>query len=951
MTPRKKLIEVALPLEAINKASAREKSIRHGHPSTLHLWWARRPLAAARAVIFASLVDDPDSPDAPPAFVRACEALPRGENATVMDTPRMRLFDFIEQLVTWENTTNEAVLEDARRLIRLSTDGNPPPLLDPFAGGGSIPLEAQRLGLEAHASDLNPVAVMINKAQIEIPPRFAGRPPVNPESRKGKWAGDVWQGAKGLAADVRYYGGWMREQAWQQIGHLYPTHNGETVIAWIWARTVKSPNPAVDCHVPLVRSFELSKKKGKRAYVVPHFDAETKTLTYEVRHGDGEVPDGTVNRKGGRCVVSDTTIPFEYIRAEAKAGRMGAHLIGIVTEGEKQRNYYSPTLNQVEAADVPAPQNAPDSDLPDQALGFRIQAYGMTKFRDLFTPRQLTALTTFSDLVAVAREKICKDALAAGLANDDVPLRDVGTGARAYSEAVSVYLAFAVDRLLQRCNACSGWDNSADLVRTIFARQAISMVWDFAEANPFSVSTGSFNDAPEWIAEVLESTKFDISTFNVFSNSSIQTDAAQIDNERQMSISTDPPYYDNIGYADLSDYFYVWMRPILKNTYPSMFKTLLVPKEPELIATPFRFGGDWQAANRHFESGMIKAFTRMCKFASILYPLTVYYAFKQIEDDDDEDEESRSTQVVSTGWETMLSGLIQSGFSIGGTWPLRTELGNRLRNRDSNALASSIVLVCRPRAADAPTISRRGFIEALTRELPLAVRELQSGNIAPVDLAQASIGPGMAVYSRYSQVLEANGAPLTVRQALGLINTVLDSTLAEQEGDLDADTRFAVAWFEQYEYRERAFGDADILARAKNTSVGGVERAGLVQSKSGKVRLIPWGEYDPGAYDPASDERPTAWEGVHHLIERLHSHGEEGAALLLIRMKPETTSQARELAYRLYSICERRGWAEYARDYNTLIVTWPEIVDRAALLRDEMARGGHITQATLGLDV
>jgi len=383
MPTRKKLIEVALLLEAINKASAREKSIRHGHPSTLHLWWARRPLAAARAVIFASLVDAPDSPDAPPAFVRACEALPRGENATVMDTPRMRLFDFIEQLVTWENTTNEVVLEDARRLIRLSTDGNPPPLLDPFAGGVSIPLEAQRLGLEAHASDLNPVAVMINKAQIEIPPRFAGRPPVNPESRKGKWA----------------------VEAWQQIGHLYPTHNGETVIAWIWARTVKSPNPAVDCHVPLTSKFELSKKKGKRAYVVPHFDAETKTITYEVKHGDGEAPDATVNRKGGRCVISDTPISFEYMRAEAKAGRMGAHLIGIVTEGQNQRNYYSPTMNQMQVSQVSIPPDIPITDLPEKALSFRVQAYGMDQHWKLFTPRQLTALTTFSDLVAIARRK------------------------------------------------------------------------------------------------------------------------------------------------------------------------------------------------------------------------------------------------------------------------------------------------------------------------------------------------------------------------------------------------------------------------------------------------------------------------------------------------------------------------------------------------------------------
>ncbi|NLE99378.1 MAG: DUF1156 domain-containing protein, partial [Anaerolineales bacterium] len=840
LSSRKKLIEVALPLEAINEASAREKSIRHGHPSTLHLWWARRPLAACRAVIFASLVDDPDNPGAPPAFVEACRGLPLGKNAAASDTPRQRLFDFIERLVLWESTTDEQVLETARALIRLATDGNPPPLLDPFAGGGSIPLEAQRLGLEAHASDLNPVAVMINKALIEIPPMFAGQPPVNPASRgeergeRGEGTGNreqgtgnreqgrggrpavpssllpvPYKGAAGLAADVRYYGEWMRERAWERIGHLYPEYNGETVIAWLWARTVKCPNPACGAQMPLVRSFDLSKKAGRNVWVEPHVDARRR-ITFAVKQGKGRGPDGTVSRRGAVCIACGTPVPFDHVRDEGKAGRMGAQLMAIVTEGKNGRSYYSADATHEQIADVAVPASAPDTDLPDQALGFRVQLYGMTKHRDLFTPRQLVALTTFSDLVGEARERIRQDAVAAGLPGDGVaddgtadgarPLRDGGRGARAYAEAVSVYLAFALDRLAERGNTLSTWQNTADKVRGVFARQAIPMVWDYAEVNSFSSSTGNFQDNTEWVAKAIDFCGASGDSVGIAS----QSDAAGLLDVRGWTvISTDPPYYDNIGYADLSDFFYVWMRRSLHDIYPAMFGTLLVPKTPELVATPYRFGGDKKAANQHFETGLSRAFKQMRKVVYADYPLSVYYAFKQSESDT---EDSTQSALSSTGWETMLNGLIESGFAIHGTWPMRTERGVRTLSLGTNALASSIVLVCRPRPADAPITSRREFVAALRRELPPALHQMQSGNIAPVDLAQASIGPGMAVYSRYSKVLEPNGQPLTVRTALQLINQALDEYLAEQEGELDEASRFAVAWFEQYGFRDGEFG-------------------------------------------------------------------------------------------------------------------------------------------------
>lgn len=940
MPQRKKLIEVALPLEAINVASAREKSIRHGHPSTLHLWWARRPLAAARAVIFTSLVDDPDNENAPPEFVEACRNLPKGKNATDNDTPRMRLFDFIERLVTWEATTDEKILNQARELILLSTDGNPPPLLDPFAGGGSIPLEAQRLGLEAHASDLNPVAVMINKAQIEIPPRFANQPPVNPRDREGTGGDAEWKGAAGLAADVRYYGEWMREKAWERVGHLYPEQNGETVIAWLWARTVKCPNPACGAQMPLVKSFELSKKKGKKAWVEPIIDVESKTIDFKVHRSEQKAPEPPKVGRGAKfkCLVCGETAPDQHIKDEGMAGRMDAQLMAIVAEGNGGRSYYSPDNQHEQIAFDAQPEWLPRGELAHDPRNIWCAQYGLSEFSDLFTVRQLVALNTFSDLVSEARDQIYQDALESGLTNDNVPLRDGGQKASAYAEAVSVYLAFVLDKCTDYWSSICSWHSSRELIRNTFGRQAIPMVWDYVETNPFSGSTGNWMAMVDWVWKTID--RF---TSGVKLGRAIQNDAAKISSfSIGFIVSTDPPYYDNIGYADLSDFFYVWLRRTLKDVYPDIFGTMLVPKIPELVATPYRFDGNKKVAEKHFEQGLQATFSNIRQFISSNFPLTVYYAFKQ-------------TEVVvkegasSTGWETMLQGLVESGFLIDGTWPMRTELSNRMIASGTNALASSIVLVCRPRPEDAPVISRRDFVNTLRQELPLALKEMQSGNIAPVDLAQASIGPGMAVYSRYSKVLEADGSALSVRSALQLINQELDSYLSEQEGDIDTDSRFAVAWFSELGFSEGEFGRADVLARAKNVSVEGLVQAGVVESGRGKVQLRHWEAYDPGTWNPQEDQRATVWEATHHLIERLTHHGEKGAAQLLNKMTPEMASEARQLAYRLYSICERKSWAEHARDYNTLVVSWASIQDEAARLR-QAKDAGQATVQTSFLD-
>ncbi|MCA9875266.1 MAG: DUF1156 domain-containing protein, partial [Anaerolineales bacterium] len=644
---RKKLIEVALPLEAINVASAREKSIRHGHPSTLHLWWARRPLAAARAVIFTSLVDDPDDPQAPPEFVAACRDLPRGKNAAANDTPRQRLFDFIERLVTWEATTDEKILNTARELILLSTDGNPPPLLDPFAGGGSIPLEAQRLGLEAHASDLNPVAVMINKALIEIPPKFANQPPVNPRDRAKVGGTSHWKGASGLAADVRYYGEWMREKAWERIGHLYPECNGETVIAWLWARTVPCPNPGCGAQMPLVRSFDLSKKKGKCAWVEPHVDSNTRQISFTVKQASkGSGPEGTIGRQGGRCLACGTPASFDHIRIEGQEGRMGAQLLAIVTEGTGGRYYHSPYEAQVKVALQAEPLWKPDIPINYNPRDIRPQLYGLETYADLFTPRQLVALTTFSDLVAEARTRIQQDAATvlttAAMPVDHTPLRDGGTGLLAYAEAVSVYLTFILDRVTDKSSSLAWWMNTAEKMAPTFSRHALPMVWDYAEMNPFCNVTSNFAASVEWVSKVID----------YLPQSQLYGQVEQLDarhaNMPAAIISTDPPYYDNIGYADLSDYMYIWMRRALRSVFPNTMGTMLVPKEPELIASPYRHDGDSTKAQRYFESGLREVFTRLRAFTSSEYPLTIYYAFKQ-------QEITGQEGTASTGWETILA--------------------------------------------------------------------------------------------------------------------------------------------------------------------------------------------------------------------------------------------------------------------------------------------------------
>lgn len=991
MAYRKKLIEVALPLEAINKASAHEKQPGIGaHPRGLHLWWARRPLAAARAIIFSQMVDDPseyvEELLSNPNNRRVVEKIfktkvknwqelntiyekalasgmtgssnPKPGSSPTMEeiaaeVERDRLFQIIEDLVLWENSKNEEVLKQARDEINRSwrrtcadNANNPravelfdplklPAFHDPFSGGGALPLEAQRLGMESYASDLNPVAVLINKAMIEIPSYFSDKPPVHPNNKNQKMLIDRdWHGAQGLAEDIRYYGDWMYSEAEKRIGYLFPKYEVSAelvkdrsdlrqylgqkldVIAWIWCRTVSSPNPAFSgIHVPLASTFMLSTKPGKEAYLEPIIEGSN--YRFCVRKG---VPAKQTSFKNGTklaranftCLLSGVPISSEYIKNEGKKARMGVKLIAVVAEGNRERVYLPASQIMESIANSAKPEWVPDLQISGTSQYMGVLLYGLDTFSKLFTNRQLAALTTLSDLVKEVQIRVKQDAIAAGMnETNDIALSSGGKGPSSYAQAISLFLSFAISRMADYNSSISIWKSSGEQVMHTYTRQAIAMTWDFAESNVFGKSAICWKNAVKYTADNLLATVSDTIPQKGFA---IQLDASEQTISKDKVISTDPPYYDNVPYADLSDYFYIWLRHSLKMIFPDLLGTLAVPKAEELVAFSYRHNGK-EGAEEFFLNGMTKALKCLADQGHPGFPVTIYYAFKQSESNDE--------GVASTGWETFLEAVIKAGFNTTGTWPIRTELSNRMRSMDSNALASSIVLSCRKRNDNAPIATLREFITALKGELPIALIRLQAGNIAPVDLAQAAIGPGMAIFTRFSKVVDANGNAISVRHALALINQTLDEVLAEQEGDFDSDTRFALAWFDQSGFLEGEYGVADVLARAKDTSVSGMVSAGIISSGRGKVRLLKPNELSEN-WDPKKDQRLTTWEIVHQLIQSLERNGESKASELMAKLGVKVES-ARELCYRLFTISERKKRTAEALAYNNLVQSWPEI--------------------------
>jgi len=928
----KKLIEVALPLPEINDASAYDKMPGIGaHPKGIHHWWARLPLPVSRGVIFASVVDDPSAHP---------EKFPT-EEAQAQE--RERLFGIIRKMMQNQLHKHPEVYAEARAEMLKYCDGKLPPLLDPFAGGGSIPLEAARLGMEAYAGDLNPVAVLLNKCNLELVPRWVDQPPVNPGDRRRIGGTEGWRGTAGLAADVHYYGRVILERARKKIGHLYPPvkvtaemaegrpelrpYVGRElpVIAWIWARTVASPNPAArGAPVPLMSTFWLSSRRGSEAYLEPIVDRAAGTWRFAVRTGAPTnreaVRAGTKNGTGGfRCLLSDDPIPFDYVRAQGEQARLGFAMVAIVAQLPRGRVYLPATEEQVKAAKSAEPAGYPDTDLPSDALGFRIQNYGIKRHWEMFSPRQLKSLVTLSDLVREVRSEVQRDAERARLAPAD---------AQAYAATVATFLALALDRSGDFNNALCRWTQGNQKVMNLFGRQAIPMVWDFAEANILGESVGAWGTCSDYVAQC-------IATITANGAASLPGHARSLDAAspwdglQNVLVSTDPPYYDNIGYAALSDFFYVWLRRTIGDLYPELFGTILVPKEPELVAAPERFHGDRNQAREHFEAGFRRAFTALREKMDPRFPLTVYYAFKQddVESGADEEERSSNSNRVdrTTGWETMLTALMETGFQITATWPVRASQAWRMRAMGSNALASYIVLACRPRPAEAPQTDRRAFVAELKRELPVALRHLQQGNIAPVDFAQAAIGPGMAIYSRYRRILEASGKPMTVRTALALINQTLTEVLSELEDEFDHDTRWAIAWYEQHGFQEGDFGEAELLSKAKVTSVSGLVEAGIVHARGGKVRLLRPEEL-PQDWNPESDRRFTIWEATHHLV-RVYYHERMGdvATAELLRKLGAHGELARDLAYRLFGVAEKKGRSQEAQAYNALVLGWPEV--------------------------
>jgi putative DNA methylase len=961
-TYRKKLIEVAIPLEAINTASAREKSIRHGHPSTLHLWWARRPLAACRAVLFAQLVDDPssrvDELMADPRLRALAETeLPRrvaawqkskaAAQGAVADSPepaledvaieieRKRLFAIIEDLVMWENSTNEEVLERARAEIRKSCDGKLPPVYDPFSGGGSIPLEAQRLGLPAHGSDLNPVAVMIGKAMIEIPPKFKDMPPIHPGAKEQQF----YRNAEGLAEDVKYYGEWMRDKAWQRIGHAYPqvalsqTYGGgnATVVAWIWARAVPSPNPAfAEGLTPLVNSFILSSKKSEHTIARPIIDKLTTKIDFEVFNGQVSAAELAIAKKGTKsgkaehflCSFSGEAITREYIRECAKAGKMKLILLAGVVEKSGRKIFISANTKGLSAP-------LPDSDMrhvqdirnkflsgstPIRAMvtGGVCSAYGMETWGDLFTDRQVLALDAFSDLIQDLKNEIESDSLTLG----NFPTNQK---AREYAEAMAVLMTCAVGRAADFWSSNATWESSGGFISHVFTRQGLPMVWDFAEGNPFSSGTGNWlNTSVEWVVRVIRALT------PLTSGNIKMADAASVTYDRKYVFSTDPPYFDNISYAVLSDYFYIWHRKALRNIFPDVYGLLSTPKDEELIAMPYRTGGDKSAAEDFFVSGMRSAMSNLALSAIPDSVITIYYAFKQ--------SEIKSEGTSSTGWATFLQAVIEADLAVVGTWPVRTERSARLVAAGTNALANSVVLVCRKRSKLAGTVTRAEFIRALKRELPSAIFALQAANITPADMPQSAIGPGMGVFSRYKAVLEADDSAMTVKTALQLINAGLDDYLGGIQGEFDAETRFAITWFEQNGLRVGEYGTANSIATARGISVESAKHAGIVESAAGKVRLLSRDEIDE-AWEPAGDSHLTIWECLQHLV-RLHQRdGVSYQTALMMRKIGEHAEAVKDLAYCLYDIsANKRQDAKEATAYNALIADWTDLTREAAAI-------------------
>ena len=738
---------------------------------------------------------------------------------------------------------------------------------------------------------------------IELPPKFHNQKPINPDvdpmgmfTGRGRGKQRVpWKGTAGLVDDIRYYGAWMREAAYKEIGHFYPKAqlqdgNSATVVAWLWARTIPCSNPACGLQMPLMRTFQLSKKKGNEHWVKPVVDRESNIISWGVQTNDEGVPKPTVNRTGAYCCGCGTAVNLPYVRKQGKAGKIRKVMTTIVAEGDRRKLFLSPTEADIEVAQSTEPTWKPRGKLPREAMNLRVQGYGLTDWHQLFTERQLMALGVFSNLLSEVHKQMTEHG-----------------ATKEYTDAVCTYLSLAISRATDGNSSFTFWRNSGENIEGVFARQTIPMLWDFPEANPFSTSTQNWMSQIEWVTKAVGnlpiSTGDGREVYQADATTTLQANGVSV-------IITDPPYYDNIGYADLSDFFYVWLRPLLRGIYPELFGGMLTPKDEEMIANKHRF----ENSDSRFETLMQKALLQIWKGCSNEFPSSIFYAYKQ--------QEAERDGITSTGWETMLTAVINIGFQIICTWPVRTEQPKAL-GTGKNALASSILLVCRPRPENTPDITRTEFLQELKKVMPPALERLtRIANIRPVDFAQAAIGPGMEVYSRYSKVTRISGEVVPIREVLKEINSEITAYHETETGELDLESQFCLTWLKQHGYMEGNFGDANVLATARDVDITTMHNKILVAAR-GKVRLLIREEY----VERENSEDMTAWEGclrmVWHLSGVERSGGVSGCTAVARAMRDYES--AKRLARVLYTYYESRGDAESAPGYNNLVTQWQYI--------------------------
>lgn len=729
----------------------------------------------------------------------------------------------------------------------------------------------------------------------------------------------------------------MKREANQKIGKFYPKvritqkigdmaiEKDANVIAWIWARTVTCPNPACRCKMPLANNFVLS-KKNQTIWVKPELNKADKKFVYTIQTNGEPSKCPKIGNSKFQCIECGTSVGVDHIKSEAKAGRMGADLIAIVAEGEKGRAYIEPSREQLNVFNEIPIQSISLGKLSYNPKDLWTCEYSLDTLESLFSSRQLLALTTFSDLIGEVVDRVRQDARDAGMHDDEKPLAEGGNGALAYAQAIATYLAFAVDKMADRNSTIASWDASRNSLRNTFGRQAIPMSWDYAEANPFSDSAGCFDNCIEWQTRFLEEQMACVE--GMVCKCDAQSDCGL----RQVVVSSDPPYYDNIGYADLSDYFYVWLRRSLKDVYPSIFRTVQVPKDEELIASPYRHQNDREKAKAFFESGMSAACRHIYTYARDDVPVTIYYAFKQRDAASSDGDSSISGATSSSGWETMLSSIVNAGFQITGTWPIRTEGQTRMLAQGTNALSSSIVLVCRKRPATAPTATRREFLRDLDKHLSQAIKALQESHLDPVDMAQSSIGPGMAIYSRYAKIVDQQNRPVTVRAALQLINARLDAYLNDGSS-YDKATQCCVEIYKQHAFDPVVYGDIDVLTRAKNTSVDDLVKLRIAHSARGQVALVKR-EDIYAAYKANNaltiEQKSCAWLGCQLLAQALAQDGIVDAARIYRMFSLDDAATIHELAYQLYHNADLKNCAKEAHVFNVVVAEWEQIQQSAS---------------------